>query len=88
MDEATTAANGLDYLDDHLRQVVDRIEARSDIQLAAIGIGHDVSRVYQNATKIAKIEQLGPALTDRLMGLLGETAARSAGQAGRDCGRL
>jgi cobaltochelatase CobT len=84
MDEATSAANGFDYLDDHLRQVVDRIEARSDIQLAAIGIGHDVSRVYRNATKIAKIEQLGPALTDKLMGLLGETAARSAGQAGRE----
>jgi cobaltochelatase CobT len=72
MDEATSAANGFDYLDDHLRQVVDRIEARSDVQLAAIGIGHDVSRVYRNATKIAKIEQLGPALTDKLMGLLGD----------------
>jgi cobaltochelatase CobT len=72
MDEATSAANGFDYLDDHLRHVVDQIEARSDVQLAAIGIGHDVSRVYRNATKIAKIEQLGPALTDKLMGLLGE----------------
>jgi cobaltochelatase CobT len=72
MDEATSAANGFDYLDDHLRHVVDEIEARSDIQLAAIGIGHDVSRVYRNATKIAKIEQLGPALTDKLIGLLGE----------------
>ena len=72
MDEATSAANGFDYLDDHLRHVVDRIEARSDVQLAAIGIGHDVSRVYRNATKIAKIEQLGPALTDKLMGLLGD----------------
>jgi len=72
MDEATSAANGFDYLDDHLRHVVDQIEARSDIQLAAVGIGHDVSRVYRNATKIAKVEQLGPALTDKLIGLLGE----------------
>jgi cobaltochelatase CobT len=72
MDEATSAANGFDYLDDHLRHVVDGIEARSDVQLAAIGIGHDVSRVYRNATKIAKVEQLGPALTDKLIGLLGE----------------
>jgi cobaltochelatase CobT len=75
MDEATSAANGFDYLDDHLRHVVDEIEARPDIQLAAIGIGHDVSRVYRNATKIAKIEQLGPALTDKLIGLLGEGAS-------------
>ncbi len=74
MDEATSAANGFDYLDDHLRHVVDQIEARSDIQLAAIGIGHDVSRVYRNATKIAKIEQLGPALTAKLMALLAAPA--------------
>jgi cobaltochelatase CobT len=72
MDEATSAANGFDYLDDHLRHVVDEIEGRSSVQLAAIGIGHDVSRVYRNATKIAKVEQLGPALTDKLIGLLGE----------------
>ena len=72
MDEATSAANGFDYLDNHLRQVVDGIEARSGVQLAAIGIGHDVSRVYRNATKIAKVEQLGPALTEKLIGLLGE----------------
>ena len=38
----------------------------------AVGIGHDVSRVYTNATKIAKIDQLGPALTTKLIGLLTE----------------
>ena len=63
MDEATAAANGFEYLDDHLHQVVRAIETNSPVQLAAIGIGHDVSRVYRNATKIAKIDQLGPALT-------------------------
>jgi len=70
MDEATAQANGFDYLDDHLYRVVRTIEAQSPVQLAAIGIGHDVSRVYANATKIAKIEQLGPALTAKLIGLL------------------
>ena len=59
MDEATAAANGFEYLDDHLHQVVRAIEARSPVRLAAIGIGHDVSRVYTNATKIAKVDQLG-----------------------------
>ena len=43
-DEATLAANGYAYLDAHLRQVIDDIESRSPVQLAAIGIGHDVSR--------------------------------------------
>jgi cobaltochelatase CobT len=70
MDEATAAANGFEYLDDHLHQVVRAIESRSPVQLAAIGIGHDVSRVYSNATKIAKIDQLGPALTTKLIALL------------------
>jgi cobaltochelatase CobT len=70
MDEATAAANGFEYLDDHLHQVVRAIEASSPVQLAAIGIGHDVSGVYTNATKIAKIDQLGPALTAKLIALL------------------
>jgi cobaltochelatase CobT len=71
-DEATLAANGYDYLDAHLRQMIDDIETRSPVQLAAIGIGHDVSRFYQNATRIARIDDLGPALTTKLMSLLGE----------------
>jgi len=70
-DEATLAANGYDYLDAHLRQVIDDVEARSPVQLAAIGIGHDVSRFYRNATRIARIDDLGPALTAKLMALLG-----------------
>jgi cobaltochelatase CobT len=70
-DEATLAANGYDYLDAHLREVIDGIEARSPVQLAAIGIGHDVSRFYRNATRIARIDDLGPALTAKLMSLLG-----------------
>ena len=69
-DEATLAANGYDYLDRHLESVVTDIEARSPVQLAAIGIGHDVSRFYSNATRIRGIEDLGPALTTKLMALL------------------
>jgi cobaltochelatase CobT len=71
MDEATFAANGFDYLDNHLLSVVHAIEPRSPVRLAAIGIGHDVSRFYGNATRIAKIDDLGPALTDKLIALLG-----------------
>ena len=70
MDEATFAANGFDYLDGHLAAVVEDIERRSPVQLAAIGIGHDVSRFYANATRIARIDDLGPALTTKLIALL------------------
>ena len=72
MDEATFAANGFDYLDGHLAAVVEHIERRSPVQLAAIGIGHDVSRFYRNATRISRIDDLGPALTLKLISLLGE----------------
>jgi cobaltochelatase CobT len=70
MDEATLAANGHEYLESHLQTVVEDIERRSQVQLAAIGIGHNVSPIYRNATTIAGIEQLGPALGQKLMMLL------------------
>ena len=72
MDEATFAANGIDYLDGHLAAVVQQIEAHSPVKLAAIGIGHDVSQFYRNATRIARIDDLGPALTKELVRLFGE----------------
>ncbi len=71
MDEATLAANGYEYLESHLQTVIAGIEARSPVQLAAIGIGHDVSLFYGNATTIASIDELGPALGARLTELLG-----------------
>jgi cobaltochelatase CobT len=78
MDEATMAANGHEYLERHLQAVVHDIETRSPVQLAAIGIGHDVSPFYRNATRIARIEQLGPALTAKLTALLsGETGHKA-----------
>jgi cobaltochelatase CobT len=61
MDEATLSANGYEYLDQHLKLVVEGIERSSPVQLAAIGIGHDVSTIYANATTIARIDHLGPA---------------------------
>jgi cobaltochelatase CobT len=72
MDEATLTANGHDYLDHHLATVVEDIERRSPVQLAAIGIGHNVSRFYRNAMTIARIEHLGPALSVKLTSLLSQ----------------
>jgi len=76
MDEATLAANGHEYLESHLQQVVTDIETRSPVQLAAIGIGHDVSLFYRNATTIARIDHLGPALSTKLTSLLAEEGGR------------
>jgi cobaltochelatase CobT len=77
MDEATMAANGHEYLEAHLQRVVEDIETHSSVQLAAIGIGHDVSTFYRNATTIARIDHLGPALSTKLIALLGEGPRRT-----------
>ena len=69
VDDSTASANGGTYLEKHLRQVIGLIESRSNVELAAIGIGHDVTRYYQRAVTIMDAEQLGGALIDSLAGL-------------------
>ena len=68
-DSATAAANGRDYLERHLRQVIAGIEA-SPIQLLAIGAGQDVSRFYPHASVVRAAEQVPDILFDQLGGLL------------------
>jgi cobaltochelatase CobT len=69
VDDSTASANGGSYLERHLRQVIGWIETRSPVELAAIGIGHDVTRYYARAVTIMDAEQLGGALVDQLAGL-------------------
>jgi cobaltochelatase CobT len=87
MDEATLAANGYEYLDQHLKTVVEGIERSSPVKLAAIGIGHDVSTIYANATTIARIDHLGPALTEKLIALLGDSTTTAPRQRRRATAR-
>jgi len=69
VDDSTASANGGTYLERHLRQVIGWIESRSSVELAAIGIGHDVTRYYSRAVTIMDAEQLGGALIDQLAAL-------------------
>ena len=69
VDDSTASANGGTYLERHLRQVIGWIETRSNVELAAIGIGHDVTRYYRRAVTIMDAEQLGGALVDQLVAL-------------------
>lgn len=71
-DHATLSANGQEYLDRHLRQVIRHIEQRSPIELIAIGIGHDVNQYYRRSATIANAEELGDAMTNELIDLLSE----------------
>ncbi|HUD27231.1 MAG TPA: hypothetical protein VMQ93_00055, partial [Novosphingobium sp.] len=56
----------------HLRRVIEWIEAKSPVQLVAIGIGHDVTRYYRRAVTIMDAEQLGGTMIEQLAGLFEE----------------
>ena len=77
VDDTTSSANGGAYLERHLREVIAWIEARSPVELLAIGIGHDVTRYYRRAVTIVDVEQLGGAMIDKLAELFDEDAARA-----------
>ena len=69
VDDSTLNVNVGNYLERHLRQVIEEIETRSPVELIAIGIGHDVTRYYKRAVTIVDAEQLGGAMTDQLASL-------------------
>jgi len=66
VDDATQSQNKTGLLESHLRMVIDKIENRSEVELVAIGIGHDVTRWYKRAVTIMDVEQLGGAMTEKL----------------------
>jgi len=72
VDDSTQSVNAGNYLEAHLRQVIEDIELRSPIQLVAVGIGHDVTRYYRRAVTLLDAEELGGALTDELAALFDE----------------
>jgi len=72
VDDSTLSVNSAGYLEAHLRRVIEWIEAKSPIQLVAIGIGHDVTRYYRRAVTIMDAEQLGGTMIEQLAGLFEE----------------
>jgi len=66
VDDSTLSVNAGNYLEKHLRRVIDWIETSSPVELIAIGIGHDVTRYYRRAVTIVDAEQLGGAMMDKL----------------------
>jgi cobaltochelatase CobT len=72
VDDSTLSVNSGHYLERHLRDVIGEIEAKSPVQLIAIGIGHDVTRYYRNAVTIVDVEQLAGAMVEQLADLFDE----------------
>ena len=78
VDDSTLSANPGNYLEKHLREVIDHVENRSPVELLAIGIGHDVTRYYRRAVTISDPEQLGGAMLGKLTELFEEDRGRGA----------
>jgi cobaltochelatase CobT len=66
VDDSTLSVNPGNYLEKHLRRIIEEIETRSPVELIAIGIGHDVTRYYRRAVTIVDAEELGGAMTEKL----------------------
>ena len=72
VDDSTLSVNPANYLEKHLRYVINKIETTNRVQLLAIGIGHDVTRYYKRAVTITDAEQLAGAMTEQLADLFEE----------------
>jgi len=92
VDDSTLSVNPANYLEKHLRDVIALVERRKQVELLAIGIGHDVTRYYGRAVTITDVEQLAGAMTEQLAALFDSdprARARVMGieRAGRSSGR-
>jgi len=72
VDDSTLSTNSSDYLETNLKNVVKWIENKTNIELLAIGIGHDVTRYYNQAVKIADVQDLGDVMINQLTDLFVE----------------
>ena len=69
VDDSTLSVNSGDFLEKNLKKTVQFIEIQKDVEILAIGIGHDVSRYYKKAIKISDVNELGDVMIDQLSGL-------------------
>lgn len=77
VDDSTLSVNSSNYLEKHLRAVIQEIQTHSPIELIAIGIGHDVTRYYQHAVTIMNAEELANAITKQLESLFSNKKTHS-----------
>ena len=69
VDDSTLSVNSGDFLEKHLKKMVKFIESKTEIEILAIGIGHDVSRYYDKAIKITDVNELGDVMISQLSSL-------------------
>ena len=66
VDDSTLSVNSGDFLEKHLKKIVKHIENKTEIEILAVGIGHDVSRYYDRAIKITDVNELGDVMISQL----------------------
>jgi len=86
VDDSTLSVNAGNYLERHLRAVIEQIETRSPVELLAIGIGHDVTRYYRRAVTIVDADELAGAMTEQLAALFEDTNTVSSSRKVRRAG--
>ena len=69
VDDSTLSVNSGDFLEKHLKKIVRYMEDKTEIEILAIGIGHDVSRYYNRAIKITDVNELGDVMISQLSSL-------------------
>ena len=72
VDDSTLSTNHSNFLDNHLRQIINMIQTQSDVELLAIGIGHDVTKYYEKSITINRADELAEALLDKLTELFND----------------
>ncbi len=77
VDDSTLSTNTSDYLESNLKKTVKWIESKSNIELLAIGIGHDVTRYYNRAVKITDVQDLGDVMINQLTDLFSEKSKKT-----------
>jgi len=77
VDDSTLSVNSGDYLEKHLKQTVKWIEENSNVEVLAVGIGHDVTRYYKKAIKIADVQELGDVMINQLTALFSEKTKKT-----------
>ena len=80
VDDSTLSVNPGNFLEKHLRDVIEYLETKSPVELIAIGIGHDVTRYYRRAVTIMDAEDLGGTMMKELAALFDEDGGRQTGQ--------
>lgn len=86
VDDSTLSVNPGNYLERHLRAVIEQIETRSPVELLAIGIGHDVTRYYRKAVTIVDADELAGAMTEQLAALFEDQQTSGQRSRGRRAG--